>query len=70
MANVNVNTQSAGYITQHANFVAIVTFWKPLLIEFFKLDRDQRQAWRQNDPFLNDILRFVQAVVEEREDNL
>ena len=70
MANINVNTQAAGYINAHQKFRDIVTFWKPLLIEYFKMSPEQREAWRQNDPFLADILRFVRAVVDTREDEL
>lgn len=70
MANITVNTQSAAYLNRHQQFKDIVTFWKPLLIEYFRMDEEQQAAWRQNDPFLADILKLVRAVVTIREDEL
>lgn len=67
---VNINTSSAGYTTRRNQFADIVAFWRPHLITFFQLSKEQRQAWRNADPFIDDILRFVKAVVDEREENL
>lgn len=70
MANITVNTQAAAYINRHDQFRTIVAFWKPLLIEYFKMDGEQRRAWRQNDPFLADLVRFAKAVYSLEEGRL
>ena len=70
MANININTQAAGYQTRLTQYNEIMAFWKPNLTEFFKMNQEQRQAWRQADPFLDRILTVTQAITELREDNL
>lgn len=70
MANITVNTQSAAYQNRHADFIAIVQFWRPLLKEYFRTPAPQAALWRAADPFLNDLLRFCEAVDRFQEDNL
>jgi hypothetical protein len=70
MANVTINTQAAGYQTRLTQYNEIMQFWKPNLIEFFKMDQEQRQAWRAADPFLDRILKVTAAITELREENL
>ena len=70
MANVTINTQAAGYQTRLSQYNEIMQFWKPNLIEFFKMDQEQRQAWRQADPFLDRILTVTQAITELRDDSI
>jgi hypothetical protein len=70
MANVSIDTQAAGYQNRLTQYNEIMAFWKPNLQEFFKMNRDQRQAWRDADPFLDRILTVTQAITELRDDNL
>jgi hypothetical protein len=70
MANVTVDTTLPAYQNRHADFGVITAFWRPYLVEYFKHTPEQRAAWRANDPFLDDLLTFVKAVVDEREESL
>jgi hypothetical protein len=70
MANVTIDTQAAGYQTRLTQYNEIMQFWKPNLIEFFKMDPEQRQAWRAADPFLDRILKVTQAITELRDDDI
>ena len=70
MANINIDTTASGYQTRLTQYNDIMAFWKPNLIEYFKMTSEQQQAWRAADPFLNRILTVTQAITELREDNL
>lgn len=70
MADINIDTSAAGYQTRLTQFNQIVQFWKPLLKEYFDMNEEQQQAWRDNDPFLNNILRFCEAVEKRSEKDL
>jgi hypothetical protein len=70
MANINIDTSAAGYQTRLTQYNEIMQFWKPNLIEFFKMDEEQRQAWRAADPFLDRILKVTAAITELREEEL
>jgi hypothetical protein len=61
MPNIDIDTQSAAYQNRHNQFRQIVGFWRPQLITYFSLSREQQLAWRAADPFLNDLLRFVKV---------
>ena len=58
MPQLQVDTQSAAYQTRHQQFQDIVSFWMPQLRKYRRLPPAMRQAWRDNDPFLNDMLRL------------
>ena len=70
MANINIDTQAAAYQTRLTQYNEIMAFWKPNLIEFFKMDPEQQQAWRAADPFLDRILKVTEAITELREEDL
>jgi hypothetical protein len=70
MANINIDTTAAGYQNRLTQYNEIMQFWKPNLIEFFKMDPEQRQAWRAADPFLDRILKVTAAITELREEEL
>ena len=70
MANVSIDTQAAGYQNRLTQYNEIMAFWKPYLVEFFKMNHEQRQAWRAADPFLDRILTVTQAITELREESL
>lgn len=67
MANVSIDTQAAGYQNRLTQYNEIMQFWKPNLVEFFKMDPEQRQAWRAADPFLDRILTVTKAITELRD---
>jgi hypothetical protein len=66
--NVTVNTSAPAYTTRHQQFQEIVTFWKPILQVYAQLEGEERDAWRENDPFLNDLIRFTEKVQGFKED--
>ncbi len=68
MASVSVNTQAAAYQTRHQQFRDIAAYWVPVLAVYAKLGEDERKAWRDSDPFLNDLLRFTKKVTGFKED--
>jgi hypothetical protein len=70
MANTSINTQSQAYQDYHADFTAIVQFWKPYLIQYFKETPERQQAFRDNIVFFDDLLKFVEAVNDQQEQNL
>jgi hypothetical protein len=70
MANINIDTTAAGYQNRLTQYNEIMQFWKPNLIEYFKMTQEQKQAWRAADPFLDRILTVTQAITELREENL
>ena len=70
MANVSIDTQAAGYQNRLTQYNEIMQFWKPNLVEFFKMTPEQRQAWRAADPFLDRILTVTQAITELSDDDI
>lgn len=70
MANINIDTTAAGYQNRLTQYNDIMAFWKPNLIEFFKMSPEQQQAWRQADPFLDRILKVSKSISDLRDDNL
>jgi hypothetical protein len=70
MANVNIDTTAPGYQTRLTQYNEIMQFWKPNLIEYFKMNSEQQEAWRQADPFLRRILQVTRAITDLREEEL
>ena len=70
MANVTIDTTAQAYTRRLNDYNDIMAFWKPYLTEFFKMNREQRQAWRAADPFLDRILTVTQAITELRDDDI
>lgn len=62
MANINIDTSAAGYQTRLTQYNDIMAFWKPNIIEYFKMTQEQRDAWRAADPFLDRILKVSEAI--------
>ena len=59
MARV-IDTTDPNYQTRRTQFNQIVTFYGPILRDYYALrSPEAKQAWRQRDPFLQDILDFV-----------
>lgn len=68
MSIVSVNTNAAVYTTRRDQFRTIVQFWGPILKQYFRQRPAVQEAWREQDPFLDDLLRFVDRVNEEDEE--
>jgi len=63
MANTIVDTTAPAYTTRRSQFTDIVSFYRPHLRKYHLLrDPVMQEAWRQADPFLDDLLRFSDAV--------
>lgn len=62
MANINIDTSAAGYQTRLTQYNEIMAFWKPNIVEYFKMTGEQQQAWRAADPFLDRILKVSEAI--------
>ena len=56
MANISINTQSAGYQTRLTQLQDIKSFYGPRIIEYLKEPADRQKIWRQNDPILWEML--------------
>ena len=70
MANINIDTNAQAYTSRLTQYNEIMSFWKPNLIEYFKMTSEQQQAWRDNDPFLDRILTVTEAISNLREESL
>lgn len=70
MSDINIDTTAPAYTTRHSQFQSIVVFWRPIIKVWLKLDPEQQQAWRDNDPFLDDLLRFVEVVSSRIADDI
>ena len=62
MANVVIDTQAAGYQNRLSQYNDIMAFWKPHIVAYFKMNVEQREAWRAADPFLDRILKVSAAI--------
>ena len=67
MANTSINTTSQAYQKRRDDFTAIVEFWRPYLVQYFKETPERQQAFRSNVEFLDALLRFVEKVNERDE---
>jgi hypothetical protein len=70
MANINIDTSAAGYQNRLTQYNEIMQFWKPNLIEYFKMTSEQQEAWRAADPFLDRILKVTAAITNLQEQDI
>lgn len=70
MANINIDTTAPAYQTRLTQYNDIMAFWKPNLIEYFKMTQEQQDAWRASDPFLDRILKVTEAITNLQEDDI
>ena len=68
MANVSINTQSQQYQSRRAEFLQVLAFWRANLNNYQGMTPAQKAAWRAADPFLDELLTFVEEVYEGRLD--
>ena len=64
MADITVNTQSAGYQNYLTALRDIKNFYAPRLVEYFRLPNEAQVAWRAADPILNGLLTLAEKINE------
>ena len=65
MADLTFDTTAPAYTTRRTQFADIVQFWNPRLELYVQLTPAQQQQWRDQDPFLDDIIRWVEKITNE-----
>jgi hypothetical protein len=65
MANLTIDTTATAYTTMQTRFTQMKDAMRPMLRRYHGLLPDQKQAWRNSDPLLNDIITFCEKVTEE-----
>ena len=70
MTDLAVDTTAPAYATRRGQFADIVGFYGPRLKFYFQLSAEDRKEWRQNDPFLRDILRFARKIEAKKHEEL
>ena len=64
MADININTASAGYIATRQKMLDAWAAIKPFMIKYVKMSPEGQAAWRARDPFLAKFIGVCEAVVE------
>jgi hypothetical protein len=67
MANISIDTTSAGYQNRLADIRAIKTFYGPRIAEYLKEGPERQQLWRQHDPIMWELMDLHRKI-EDRED--
>ena len=62
MANISINTQSAGYQTRLTQLQEIKTFYGPRIVEYLKEDPERQAIWRSRDPILDELLDIADRI--------
>jgi hypothetical protein len=70
MADLTVDITAQAYTKRHNDFADIVSFWNPRLKLYFQLTSVQRQEWRDQDPFLDDIMRWHERIRDKKHEDL
>jgi len=68
MADLNVDTTSAGYQQRLQQFRDIRGYYAPKIRKYMRLSGTQKKAWRQRDPLLRDLLDFARKVHMAKDD--
>ena len=66
MANISIDTQSAGYQTRLQQIRDIKTFYGPRIVEYLKESPERQKIWRQKDPILWELMDLHRKI-EDRE---
>ena len=56
MANITIDTTTAGYQLRLNQIREIKTFYGPRIVEYLKEDPERQKIWRQSDPILWELL--------------
>ena len=67
MANITIDTQSAGYQTRLTQIQEIKTFYGPRIVEYLRQPEDRQAIWRAKDPILDEMLDIYERI-ERREE--
>ena len=70
MSDLTVDTTLPAYSTRRQQFAEIVGFYGPRLKFYFQLSTDDQKTWRQDDPFLRDILDFSRKIEAKKHEEL
>lgn len=62
MADVNINTQSAGYQTRLTQLQEIKQFYGPLIVEWLKSPPTRQEKWRAKDPIMDEMLDIYERI--------
>lgn len=62
MADLNINTTSAGYLNIKQKLVDVRNALRPAIQRFNRLSPEQQQAWIDNDPLLGSLVDFCEKV--------
>lgn len=68
MPNVNIDTTAPNYQSRRAEFLAMLSSWRPVLNNYQQATPAAQAAWRAADPALDEILTWVEEVYEGRLD--
>jgi hypothetical protein len=69
MANVNIDTSSASYNDRRADFLSMLSAWRPVLNNYQEATPAAQAAWRAADPALDEILTWVEEGGSTYHDN-
>ena len=66
MAQISINTQSAGYQARLQQIRDIKSFYGPRIAEYLKESPERQKIWRQKDPILWELMDLHRKI-EDRE---
>jgi hypothetical protein len=62
MANIIIDTQSAGYQTRLTQLQDIKAFYGPRIVEYLNEDPARQAIWRTKDPILDELLDIADRI--------
>ena len=62
MANITLNTQSAGYQNRLTQLRDIKAFYGPMIVTFLKEPPERQAIWRSRDPILDELLDIADRI--------
>ena len=62
MADLNIDTTSAGYLNVKQKLVDVRDALRPAIKKFNRLSPEQQQVWIDNDPLLSSLIDFCEKV--------
>ena len=67
MANISINTQSAGYQLRLTQIQEIKTFYGPRIVEYLGESPERQAIWRSRDPILDELLDIADRIERRTE---
>lgn len=62
MANITIDTQSAGYQTRLTQLQDIKAFYGPRIVEYLEQPAERQAIWRSKDPILDELLDIADRI--------